>query len=1060
MAYFEKAVAYFENRQIDFSARKEIVNIYLYLKIINYLRTLKQKKHKTYNIEMKRLLIILALTLCVLPASAQQRSKITATVVDIKSGAGVPGAVVELASTANPDSKKYYTTGYGGKVEIANVAYGNYKMVITFLGYADFTKEFKVSSATLNLGKLQLEEASTRIDMVVKEAKALRTSQDGDTLSYNAGAFKVTTDADVEGLLKKMPGITIQNGEVSAQGETVKKVYVDGKEFFGEDVNTAIKSLPAQAVDRIEVYNKLSDQAEFSGMDDGEGFKAINIVTHRNMRQGQFGKMYAGYGYQPQTDDITSHHKYTVGGNVNVFQNDSRLSVIGLFNNINQQNFSFEDILGVSGAQGGGGRRRGVGQYMVRPQAGVALVNSIGLNYSDQWGKKDQVKFQSSYFFNNTYTKNLSEQETWYESPSPIDTLFKSGSTRSLNNNHRFNARVDWKISRSQSLMSRTYLSYQGNNNPKFGNTSNGFKYGQSGLTYIDDATKRNSYGIYFNEFLQYRLRIGEKVGRTLSVSGRFNLRDNHNLRRVRSNNADAIEEGTPEYEAYMEELRATGSIANINSTSLYNPLCQYIEAPSRTYNVGGTLEYNEPLGKVTALSFQYRFSYEDEEKNQQAWITDDKFDKDAGTINSDMTQDYRSGYWTHRVGPGFRYSKKKNTFVANVYYQYSSLDGNIAGVSAERSDKIKKSYHDVLYFAMLNYMFNKENSIRLFFRSYTDNPSVTQLQNIYDVSTPQYLSIGNKDLRPSFTHRINFHYINSNVEKGRTFMWMFMMQNQQNYLSQSTLYNREGFELPIGDKVYRPQQVTSYENMDGYWNLRTHLSLGLPMSFMKCNLNIMAGVNYIVNPSAVYGSLQDMYDHKFTKNYANNIGYDAQVTLGSNISEKIDFTLTWNGAFNQAWNTAAGKVNGKYQMNNYFNHSATGTLKWVFWKGFTFTAACSYVQYLGFTNKYNEDYVLCNLYLGKKLFRNQLGEVQIGVNDVANQNTAFVRSTGSGYTQNLTNSVIGRYFSIQFVYNLRHFGKKGSTNMKDYDYRESRSGVGVNGAGGMRRPMGPPMRR
>ena len=120
------------------------------------------------------------------------------------------------------------------------------------------------------------------------------------------------------------------------------------------------------------------------------------------MRQGQFGKMYAGYGYQPQTDDITSNHKYTAGGNVNVFQNDSRVSLIALFNNINQQNFSFEDILGVSGNSGGGGGRRSFGQYMVRPQSGVALVNSIGLNYSDNWGRKDQVKFQGSYFFNNT----------------------------------------------------------------------------------------------------------------------------------------------------------------------------------------------------------------------------------------------------------------------------------------------------------------------------------------------------------------------------------------------------------------------------------------------------------------------------------------------------------------------------------------------------------------------------------------------------------------------------------------------------------------------------------
>ena len=133
----------------------------------------------------------------------------------------------------------------------------------------------------------------------------MRTSQKGDTVSYNAGAFKVTADADVEGLLKKMPGITITDGEVEAQGETVKKVFVDGKEFFGEDVTSAIKSLPAQAVDKVEVYDKLSDAAEFSGMDDGEGYKAINIVTKPNMRQGQFGKLYAGYGYQPETEGTT-----------------------------------------------------------------------------------------------------------------------------------------------------------------------------------------------------------------------------------------------------------------------------------------------------------------------------------------------------------------------------------------------------------------------------------------------------------------------------------------------------------------------------------------------------------------------------------------------------------------------------------------------------------------------------------------------------------------------------------------------------------------------------------
>ncbi len=987
----------------------------------------------------------------VLPVVAQQRGKVTFSLIDAQTKAGIMGAVVEVSQNANPDNRRHYTSGYGGAVEISGLNYGEYTMTATFLGYGDVTQTFKVVAATLSLGTIEMKESSTRIETVVKEVQALRASQSGDTLSYNAGAFKVSADADVEGLLKKMPGITFNNGSVEAQGETIKKIFVDGKEFFGEDVNTAIKSLPAEAVDRVEVFNKLSDQAEFSGMDDGEGYKAINIVTKTDMRQGQFGKMYAGYGYQPDADDVTSNHKYTVGGNVNFFQGDSRVSVIGLFNNINQQNFSFEDILGVTGQTGGGGGRgRGVGQYMVRPQNGVALVNSIGLNYSDVWGRKDQVKFQGSYFFNNTDTKNLSESDTWYEHPSPIDTLHTEGRSRTINGNHRINARLDWKISRNQSLMSRTSFSYQSNDPTS---TTYGYQYGESGLLYQQDYKESNYSGIYFNEFLQYRVKLG-KPGRTLSVDGRFTYRDRQNERYLSSNQAMSISPYQELYDQYFGEGKDWYEMAA--NPTLYSPVYQHIMSPTRLYEVRGTVAYNEPLSQSSQMSIQYRFGYEDEQKDQDAFYTNSTWGDP--TANSPMTRASSSGYWTHRVGPGFRYSKNKNTIVANVYYQRSSLDGNISG---GQKDDIRRTFNNVTYFGMLNYAFNRENTIRMFFRSGTDAPEITQLQNIFDVSQPQYLSIGNKNLNPSFMHRINFHYVHSNLEKGRTFMWMFMMQNYQNYISSSTLYCPTGFELsqfgnieiPTNSKGenYTPQRITSYENMNGYWNLRTHVSFGLPLNFMKCNLNMTAGVNYNIIPSAVYESLDDMVAHKFTTNYAKNIGYDASVTLGSNISENIDFTLSWNGTYNQAWNTAA-KNGGK---NNYFSHTASGSLKWVFWKGFTFTAACSYIQYIGFTNDYNESYVLCNLYLGKKVFRNQRGEIQIGVNDVANQNTAFVRNTGSAYTQNLRNSVIGRYFSIQFVYNLRHFGKRGSKQAKDYDYVESKGSVGMSNGNAGTRPYG-----
>jgi hypothetical protein len=181
--------------------------------------------------------------------------------------------------------------------------------------------------------------------------------------------------------------------------------------------------------------------------------------------------------------------------------------------------------------------------------------------------------------------------------------------------------------------------------------------------------------------------------------------------------------------------------------------------------------------------------------------------------------------------------------------------------------------------------------------------------------------------------------------------------------------------------------------------------------------------------------------------NYTSNMGYDAMLSLGSNISENIDFTVQWNGAFNDARQSRAQRNN----HNQYFNHSASGTLKWVFWKGFTLTAAVNYNQYIGFTDKYNEDYLICNVYLGKKLFKNKQGEILVGVNDLLNQNSAFARTVGSGYTQNSWNSVIGRYFTVQFNYNLRFFGKNASKNIDDYDGMGQHKGMSH---------FGPPMRR
>ena len=981
---------------------------------------------------MKRTLLTTLLTLFAAAAFAQ-KDGVTATVVDADTGESVVGAVLTLTPVKTPEKKQYFTSAFKGAVSIPSLAYGEYSLSGAFLGYNNLDTTFRVSASKVSLGLLKLKPG-VQIETVVKEAKALRTSQKGDTVSYNAGAFKVVADADVEGLLKKMPGITVTDGTVEAQGETVKKVFVDGKEFFGEDVTTAIKSLPAEAVDRVEVYNKLSDAAEFSGMDDGEGYKALNIVTRPGMRQGQFGKLYAGFGYDADTE-TEDKFKYIAGGNANVFSGDSRISFIGLFNNVNQQNFSFEDILGVSG--GGGGRRGGMGNYMVRPQSGVASVNAIGVNYSDTWGKRNQVTFQGSYFFNNTNTENRSTVEKWYEAPMIPDTLSTNGYSDTKGYNHRFNARLEWKISENQNLMIRPRFSYQSND--PWSRTT-GWQYGApadggSGYSRTDNFSDALRHGYNVGTSAVYRAKLG-KNGRTITLDGSFSYSDNTN----NSNSWSNILATQPDRPA-VDPVTGVWDPANYTELRYLRNL-----APSSSYSLRGSFTYTEPVAKYAQLSFQYRASYNSQERDKRSFVTDDDTFT-GGVLNPLLSNSYESGYLTQSVGPGFRFSKERNTFIANVYYQRSALDGQIVRDDAE---KIKHAYNNVTYFMMGQLNINRENSLRLFVSSYTDSPSITDLQSVYDVSDAQNISHGNPNLKPTYSHRVNFHYTNSNVEKGRTFMWMFSMNTTLDYTAQH-LVQRPG-DITIDGQAYSPNFYSTTENLDGYWQLRTHLSYGLPIGFLKSNFNVMAGVIYTKTPSMLGGTV-DAATGMISggeRNDTKNMGYDFRAVLGSNISENVDFTLSWNGTYNEATNS----LNADKSKNRYFNHTAQGNLKVVFPLGFTFTASAAYSQYIGFTNDYSEDYLLCNVWLGKKVFRNKRGEVMVGVNDLFNQNQAFSRSTGSGYTQNSTNSVIGRYYMVQFNYNLRRFGKKGSRNIKDYDGVESSSGSRRMGPGG---PGGPP---
>lgn len=935
---------------------------------------------------MKRsvyLAVLILFVLAAVPAAAaaemtsvsqqtpESKGAVRATLIDQATNEAIPGAVVEIAPVSDTTQKRYTTSAYGGAVNIPAVAYGDYRMRITFLGYEEIVREVNVGRETVNLGKIYMEQEAKRIGTVVAEGQAMRTSQKGDTLSYNASAFKVTQDADTESLLSKMPGITVIDGSVEAQGETVQKVFVDGKEFFGQDVSTTIRTIPAEVVSRIEVYNKMSDQAEFTGIDDGEGFKAINIVTTVN--KGQFGKMSAGYGF---------NDKYSLGANINMFNGDHRFALIGMANNTNQQNFAMEDILGAvnSGSGGmssrGGGRMRGAGNFMVRQLDGISTTQSFGLNYSGKWGKQKKVDVTGSYFFNNSKNENERTTDRQYIDGRPW-TYDAGSESETRNNEHRLRARIDYKINDNHSLMIRPSVSLQ---NYKYNSEGYAQTYDISNAMLHalvrGDSTGMNTRNTGYNisNALIYRVKLG-KPGRTLTVDLWGRMSDND-----RKENS------------YTFSEIAGGTDSRID---------QRVRSDRREYQTNGSLVYTEPLTQYSQITAQYRASYRysDADRKSYLWNGLDYI------FSDDYSNIYNSGYLTHRAGPGYTYSKDRNNFNASVFYEHATLKNDR---EFPTSSKMEKSFDNVVYFMRLEKTFNPSTTMRLFARSYTANPSINQLQDVVDLSNTQFISGGNPGLQPAYSHNVFGNFVKSNVAKGTTFMTHARVQVQSDYIADYVITDPGSTSLPAGVKLENGAQYSSFRNLSGYWSVDGRVNYGFPLKPLRSNLNIGVEASYRETPSMIN-------DHK---NTLSGQYYFGSLVLGSNISENVDFTITYNAGYN----VATSSVNNNYN-NEYFIQYAELKFKVVAWAGFTFSGNLAYTQNKGITDDYNDELVMCNLYLGKKVFRSKRGEIIFGVNDLFDQTTSFRRNVTTQYVENIRNNALGRYFGLQFVFNLRSFG-------------------------------------
>lgn len=926
---------------------------------------------------MKKWMITLVLISLSMGMLRAQEVSVSGTLLDNQTRTPLIGATVVITAQQDTSRKLFGLTDTQGHFQITHLTNGNYRLNISYLGYQSLQRTISIEkNQSLNLGVLYLQPTKTMLQEVKVIGQVPPSQMKGDTVEYNAQAYKTNPNATAEDLVGKMPGIIVnKDGSVTAHGETVQKVLVDGKPFFGDDPTTALRNLPAEIVDKVEVFDKMSDQAQFTGFDDGNSQKTINIVTRADRRNGQFGKIYAGYG----TDG-----RYSLGGNINFFNGSRRISLIGMSNNVNQQNFAFQDLLGVTGGGGGFGgggggfRGGGIGNFLVGQQNGIVTTNSIGLNYSDDWGKK--ITVTGSYFFNTTNNNNHQILDrTYFVSQNANQLYHENDLSNATNYNHRFNLRLEYQINDKNSIIFTPRFNTQTYNSSS---TVDGAYFTTDSALVSQTNTQRNSHnnGYNFADDLLWRHAFNKK-GRTISLNihTEFNEKNGTNL------------------------LQATNGYFKDPGNS-FDTTYQQSVLNSHTNQLAATLDYTEPIGQKSQLLLTYNTSYTSGYSNKNTFQFD-PVKQQFSQLDTGLTNDYKSYYTSNQLGASYRYRANNNLFfTAGLSYQIANLEGDRV---FPMDFTVKRTFYNVLGNAMLRYRMGNTRNLRIFFRTSTNAPSISQLQDVVDNSNPLQLSTGNPDLKQQTTQSVFVRYSSVNTDKNKMFFAFLGIQQSQNAITNATITAMQDSVLAHGVVLNKGSQLTYPVNLNGAWSIRSFATLGLPLKFMKSNLNLSGGVNYSRSPGLV----------NHVKNFSNNFGISFPIVISSNISENLDFTLSYTPNYNIVKNSIQPNLN-----SNYFSNSASARINWIFWKGFELDNNITYQKYSGLGATYDKPYLLWNASIGKHFFKKQNGELQLTVFDLLKQNRSINRNVTETYIENSTTSVLQQYFLVTFTYNLRNF--------------------------------------
>ncbi len=888
------------------------------------------------------------------------------------------GKPIEFASFSivNPKTEKMVNGGITnakGMFSVDDINKGKYQIMISYVGYATFKNIVVLDGENQikNLGIISLSRKSIELSTTEVQGEAIPFQVKEDTLEFSASSFVTDSNAVVEDLIKKLPGVEVdKDGKITAYGKEVTKVYVDGKPFFGNDTKTATRNLPVDMIDKIQIIDRKSDQSIFTQIDDGDVEKVLNLVVKPGRKNGVFGKVTAGYG----TED-----RYDGSGMVNWFEGARQVSLIGTANNIN--NIRFSDFVSMDqnsklsgsinflargGASGGSRFFGGRGSSNI-PNLNASGINSswsAGTNFRDSIGKK--ISFSGSYMFtaSDNSKEQISSRQTFID-----DSSFTYNNTSHSNNsnyNHNINMEFDYRLDSMNSILLTPRIRITNSNSDNYSNFNS---FGSSGIEFNNgnSLTSRDNQSVNVSAEMLIRHRFTKKR-RTVSLSIKPTYK---------TSNSDGFDISNSYY---------------LVSNSWFNDsIDQKKNATTEEKGLETRLSYTEPILDNIIMELNYNFNINNSTSDRKA-LNFDPFTNEYYSIDSAYTNHYENTFINHRAGVNFRIFKNLWDYTLGIGVEPSLIRSN----SIHKNTLLEQNVVNFSPSLNINYKPKKGKTLRIRYRGNTNQPSLTQLQPIPDNSNPQYIINGNPNLKPEFNNNFNINYNSMDFASMNFIFAGIMAENTLNKISNQSEYDSLG------------RQIITPKNVNGYYAINVFTGFGKPIK------------KFIINLTGNAGYVNDV-------NYYNSSSYTTR-----NLILGINSRLNYNG--NKITAAPIAKINYTKAMYSIAQLSNTAyinytlgfdfqlDLPWYFKIG----SDIQYIANTGYGSAYDITSTNWNAFISRKIFKNKKGQLKFQVYDILEDNQSVYRTTTENYIEDGHINALSRFFMLSFSYSFSKFnGKK-----------------------------------